>query len=128
MFSAVVAEHLFYKAQMTRSEIARMARFDTVYGVSAITVLIFGLLLWLKVGKPAEFYSGNTYFNIKLLLFVLVGLLSIRPTVFFMKQRKGAPSEMIDMPKDIVWLIRIELLILIVMPLLATLMANGYGK
>lgn len=124
----LVSEHLLLKKQMTRSEIAQLARIDAVYGLAALTLLIAGLTLWLgSFGKPAIYYTRNWIFHIKLTLFLSIGILSISPTVFFIKQRKGDPNEIINIPASIFWMLRIELLLLAIIPLLAGLMAHGRG-
>lgn len=124
----LVSEHLLLKNEMTRAELNRLARIDAVYGLAAIALLGAGLILWLGgIGKPAEFYSENWIFLTKVSLFVAVGLLSIYPTVFFIKNRKGQPDESIQIPKVIFWMLRLELLIIFIIPMLAGLMAKGVG-
>jgi len=87
---------------LTRAEIGRLARIDAVYGIAAVTLLIAGLTLWLgSVGKPAVYYTKNWVFHTKLTLFLIVGLLSIYPTIFFIKNRKGNPDEVVVVPKII---------------------------
>ena len=127
--SSVVAEHLLLKPQMTRAEIKRLSTIDGIYGLSSIVVVGVGLTLWLSdIGKPAVFYTQNHIFLTKVGLFVIVGLLSIYPTVFFLKNRKGEDSrEEVTIPKAIKILIRTELLLLFLIPLLAVLMAKGIG-
>jgi putative membrane protein len=126
--AAIVGQHLLIKDELKRSEIKRLTVLDTIYGAGAILVLIVGLTLWFRVGKPAEFYTKNWIFHLKVTLFVLLGLLSIIPTVFFLKNKKGDPEELVKIPKRIVMVIRTELLLLFIMPLLASLMAYGVGK
>lgn len=128
LVSSVVAEHLLLKPQMTRREIKRMAVLDGIYGLSAILVVAAGLTLWFGVGKPAEFYTQNWVFHTKVGLAILMGLLSIYPTVFFIKQRKGPAEELVDIPPAIKWTIRAELLLIFIIPLLASLMAKGIGQ
>jgi putative membrane protein len=60
-------------------------------------------------------------------LFVIIGLLSIYPTVFFIKKRKGNPTELVTIPKSIFLMIRLELVLVFTIPLLAGLMAKGIG-
>jgi putative membrane protein len=128
LVSTVVAEHLLLKKEMTRAEISRVSRIDAVYGLAAILVVTAGLILWFSgIGKPSVYYSRNWIFHLKVTMVVLVGLLSIYPTVFFIKNRKGNPSDLIIIPSAIFMLIRIELLLLLLTPLLAALMARGVG-
>lgn len=126
--SAVVAEHLLLKPEMTRQEIRRLSTIDGIYGFATILLLAAGFTLWFGVGKPAEFYSKNWIFMTKVGLFVVIGLLSLHPTVFFARKRKGEPEELIKMPASIKWAIRMELLLLFLIPLLAVLMAKGIGR
>lgn len=126
--STIVSEHLLIKKEMTRMEINRLARIDSVYGLAALTLLAAGLTLWLgSFGKPAVYYNKNWIFHTKISLFMIVGLLSIYPTVFFIKNRKGNPDEVVQIPKAIFWMLRFELLLLFIIPLLAGLMARGVG-
>lgn len=122
------SEHLLLKQTMTRAEIARLVRIDAVYGLAALTLLAAGFTLWFgDVGKPSAFYSGNWIFHTKITLFLLVGLFSIYPTVFFIRNRKGDAAELVTVPKRVFWLLRCELLLLLIIPLLAGLMAKGIG-
>ncbi len=126
--STLVSEHLLLKKEMTRAELGRLARIDAVYGFAALSLLAAGLTLWLTgIGKPTVFYSKNWVFHTKLTLFIAVGLLSVYPTIFFLRHRKGNQNEMVNIPQVIFWLIRFELLLLFIIPLLAGLMARGVG-
>lgn len=126
LFSMLVAEHLLVKSEMSNADLKKCLIVDIVYGVSVVVVLAAGLTLWFIVGKPSGFYSSNPVFHIKVGLFLLIGLLSIYPTTFFLKNRKSSAS-VITVPKSVVMFIRTELALLIVLPLLAVLMAQGYG-
>jgi len=126
--STLVSEHLLLKKEMTRAELGRLARIDAVYGFAALSLLAAGLTLWLTgIGKPTVFYSKNWVFHTKLTLFIAVGLLSVYPTIFFLRNRKGNHNEMVNIPQVIFWLLRFELLLLFIIPLLAGLMARGVG-
>jgi putative membrane protein len=125
---SLTSEHLLLKKSLSRAEIGRLSRIDAVYGIAAVALVIAGLTLWLgSIGKPAVFYSKNWIFHTKITLFVVVGLLSIYPTVFFIKNRKGNPDEIVCIPNSIFMMLRLELLLLVVIPLLAGLMAHGVG-
>jgi putative membrane protein len=87
---------------------------------------LFGLSLWLWIGKPAEFYSQNPIFQLKLGLFFLLALLSIYPAIFFIRNRKSTATT-IAVPRLIGVLTKLELVVLVITPLLAFLMARGIG-
>ena len=124
--SCLVIEHLMLKEEMSKEELRKLATVDLIYGLSAGIILLAGLTLWFGVGKPAGFYSANPIFHAKLTLFVLVGLMSIYPTRFFLQSRRSG-AESVVVPKGIKMVIRTELLFIFVLPLLAILMAQGYG-
>jgi putative membrane protein len=124
----LVSEHVLLKSEMKRSEIGRLSRIDAIYGIAALVLLCVGLTLWLSgAGKPSVYYTKNWIFHTKITLFLVVGLLSIYPTVFFIKNRKGNPEEVVAVPKVVVMMLRMELLLLAIIPLLAGLMARGIG-
>jgi putative membrane protein len=125
--TSLAAEYILLKNKMKRKDIRRLASIDGIYGINAIILLAAGFALWFWVGKPAEFYSKNWIFMTKLTLFAIVGLLSIYPTRFFLKQRKGDPDEEVNIPSLVKNVVRVELLILFLIPLLATLMSKGIG-
>ena len=124
----LAGEALFLKPLLKRSEVSRLSRIDMVYGLSTIVVLAAGFTLWFAVGKPAEFYSSNWIFILKLILFGVVGILSIIPTVFFIKNRKGDPEEEVSIPKKVIYMVYAEVVILLMIPLCAVLMTNGLGS
>lgn len=127
IFGTLLTEHMLLKKQLTPAEVQRIFRVDAVYGLAATVLLIVGLTLWFgDVGKPAEFYTRNGLFHAKLTLFILVGLISIWPTVFYFKNA-GSNQAQVTVPKSVVMMIRLELLLLLVIPLLAGLMAKGVG-
>lgn len=122
----LIVENIAIARQISREDLRNLIKVDAVYGLSAAFVVILGVSLWLWVGKPSEFYSGNPVFHAKLGLFVVVGLLSIYPTVFFLRQRKSE-SALIAVPAGVIRSLRIELAVLAIIPVLAFLMARGVG-
>ncbi|NNE28659.1 MAG: DUF2214 family protein [Saprospiraceae bacterium] len=124
---AITSEHLLLKPSMSRKEINRLSKIDLVYGVSILVLVGAGLALWLWVGKPADFYSKNWVFHLKFTLVIILSLFSLPPTLFFLKNRKGNPEEIVEVPGKIKMFIRLELLMLLIIPLLAVIMARGIG-
>lgn len=103
----------------------RLVIIDALYGLSAIVVLASGLTLWFAVGKPQEFYSQNGIFHFKVTLFFCIALLSLYPTIYFIKNRKC--SNVREIPNAVIICKRLEMFLLVVMPLCAVLMARGVG-
>jgi putative membrane protein len=84
------------------------------------------------VGKGAGFYLQNPVFYIKVALFVAVGLVSILPTLQFIRWNRAlkAGEARILRDKDIVTARRyigLELVLLSFIPLMGVLIARGIG-
>ena len=124
--SALVLEHALIARELIPAQLKRLLRIDTIYGVSALLLLFGGLGMWFVFGKPAVFYSSNPIFHIKVTLFLIMAAISIHPTLFFIRHR-NVQTGVVTLPKSIIMAIRVELLLLIFIPLLAVLMASGVG-
>lgn len=124
MVSLLVVELFLLKPEMTRAELKRMSRVDGFYGLAAIAVVAAGLIIWFGVGKGAAFYD-NPILHIKVGIAILVGLISIVPTVFYLRQAKGEPDERLAVPDRIRQLVVLQLFLLSLVPLLAVMMAQG---
>jgi len=123
---AVVIENMAIKPTITGEDARNLAKVDAVYGAAAFLVVLIGLILWFGVGKPADFYTQNPVFLVKIGLFLLVALISIYPTVFFFKNRKSE-LEAIPVSNVIRLILKLEIVLLCIIPVLAFLMARGIG-
>ncbi|WP_224489368.1 DUF2214 family protein [Robertkochia flava] len=129
MVGCVIAQQFMIGREMSGKAIRQISFTDLVYGISAILVVAFGLTLWFGVGKPSEYYNGNTVFLMKIALFIIVGILSIYPTIFYQKQKKSLKNdEITPVPRSVILIVRTELILLLFIPLLAVLMAAGTGS
>jgi len=127
MTGAIFGQHLLLRPSLPRREVKRLAALDLLYALAVIGAIATGLLQWMVVGKGSAFYSGNPVFHSKLGIFGLIGIVSIYPTIFFARNKKGEPAEVVDVPQSLIWSVRIEFVLLLAVPLLATLMARGVG-
>lgn len=127
LFAALTAEHLLTQRSIDGRRARLLARVDGIYGVGALVTLAAGLamLFGLGFGKGTAFYLQNGVFHLKLTLFVLVALLSLRQTVFFVRHRSAVDGAVIEVPRGIIMLQRVQLLLLLVIPLLGVLIARG---
>lgn len=125
---AIFSQQFLISKSMSRLEIKRIAKIDAIYGLGALLVLVAGLTLWFWVGKPASIYTRNWLFHSKLTLFIILGILSIYPTIFFLKNRKGQDLDTnIEVPRSVILLLRLELIILLIIPALASFASLGFG-
>ena len=61
----------------------RLARLDLIYGIAALTLLLTGLARLYWGTKGLSWYVSQPLFHVKVTLFVLVALLSIKPSLTF---------------------------------------------
>ncbi|MEQ8546677.1 MAG: DUF2214 family protein [Cyclobacteriaceae bacterium] len=122
--SSLFFEAIYVGKEMSPKQLKLLTKIDGLYGFGAILTTGMGLWMWLgELGKPAAFYGDNWIFTLKFSLFIVVGLLSIYPTIFFIQKAKL--NETVKVPTILKKLVYVELLIVFVMPWLAGLMARG---
>ncbi|MCY1379255.1 hypothetical protein D9M69_669570 [compost metagenome] len=107
-------------------------RIDIAYALSAGLVLASGAARLVWYGKGLAYYLHNSLFHAKLGLFILIALLSILPTLVFLNWRNDLRAGLVPQVSArlgtlVIMTIRLELLLLLVLPLLAALMARGFG-
>ncbi len=110
----------------------RIQRADRFYGMSAILILVIGFLRVVYFEKGADYYFNNTFFLLKMGLFIIVGLLSIYPTIFYTRWNSElkldiAPELSIQVVQKLRKIIHTELVVIIGILLCASLMAKGFG-
>jgi putative membrane protein len=130
--AVLAAELLLYRRGLTAGTARLLQRIDGVYGIAAVGVAATGFLRVFWVGKGAALYTGNPVFHALWALFLAVGLLSILPTVQFIRWGKGpAQGQAPAIPEAAFQRVRrailMEVHLLAVLPLLAVLMARGIG-
>jgi putative membrane protein len=125
LFACLFAELLLIQKEMPRSALKRLSIIDAVYGFCSVLILITGFYIALRIGKGRDFYFDNPAIYIKLVLFICLGLLSIYPTLFFLKNRKGLDNERVSVPDSIKKLILLETLLVLSIPLFAVSLAQG---
>lgn len=126
LIGTLIIENMAIDREISREDVRNLIKVDGIYGASAVIVLICGLTLLLAGAKPTNFYTANPVFHMKMTLFVLLALLSIYPTVFFLRNRK-TKAERLAVPVAVIRVVRLELVLLAFIPVLAFLMARGIG-
>lgn len=132
IFVAIVVEKVLFKKELTSAHANTIRKFDALYGLAAVIMLVTGLSKMYWFGKGMDYYLHNHVFWTKMLLFNVVGLLSIYPTITFLKWKKLAQeNEYIYLEekqfKLISKILVAEILIMILIPLCAHFMARGFG-
>lgn len=111
--------------------VERLAKVDMVYGLSALAVLATGLARTAWGVKGAGWYWSNPLLHLKLGLFVLIALLSIPPTLQFIRWRRalraggGLPDA--AQVRRVRKLVMVQAHIVPLVPLAAVFLARGFG-
>ena len=69
--------------------VERLVRLDVIYNVTALVLLLTGLARVVWGIKGMSWYVSQPLFHVKMTLFVLMGLLSIKPTLTFRRWLKA---------------------------------------
>lgn len=127
--ATLLVELVTLRGSITRDAIQRLARTDLMYGMAAILVLATGLLrLTEAYGRGLAFYAQNGVFHLKVTLFVVVGIISIAPTIRFLRWRRAMLKDNVLPEAHAVAgtrkLVMVQLHILFLIPFLAALMVR----
>lgn len=132
LFALLTLEHAQLKLPLDLERARSLMRVDIAYGVTAGLVLATGLARAIWYGKGSAYYLHNALFHAKVSLFVLAAVLSLLPTLVFARWRPAVKAGNVPQVSErqgrlLINLIRLELALLVIIPLLAVLMARGYG-
>jgi putative membrane protein len=117
---------------LNKAVVERLARIDMIYGIAAMVVLASGIARTVWGVKGSAWYWSNPLLHIKLTLFIVVGVISIFPTLSYMRWRKAVrangalPTE--AQIRKTRKLVMIQAHILVLIPLAAVFLARGFGK
>ena len=131
-FGALIYERISLKPSPNRQEAISMVVADIFYGIAGVALLISGIYRVIRFGQGSEFYTENPIFWTKIIIFALVGSLSLYPTFTYVlwaiPLSKGTlPQVTENLVSRLRLIINIELADFALIPFLATLMARGVG-
>jgi putative membrane protein len=130
--ATIAAELAILTSAIDAKAIGRLARIDMAYGLSATAVVIVGICRVIWGAKGYEYYIANHIFWTKMLLFLIVGLLSIAPTLRYLAWARLLRADAAFLPtgaevarmRSYLWA---EAAFFLAIPVAAAAMARGYG-
>jgi putative membrane protein len=130
LVSALAIEFALIRQDLTIASARRILMTDMVYGIAASALVVIGLLRVFFFEKGAAYYFHSHAFLLKLSLFVVVGLLSIIPTMEFLSWRGALKAGQVPVmePKKrgrVNAVIHAELAAIVIILLCAAIMARG---
>lgn len=132
LFAALVYEFILLRKAFSVQTAQSLLKTDQIYGIAAVAILVIGFGRALHFEKGEAYYFHSLPFIIKISLFLLVGILSIYPTVKFLSWRSALKQQQLPQVSaatlnTIRRLIHIELTAIIGIMLCAAMMAKGVG-
>ena len=132
LVACVVYEFIAYRKGLGIEEARRIQRADLMYGISAGLLLVVGLLRVFYFEKGPAYYSHNFFFWLKMNAFLVVGLLSIDPTIRYLRWNKvlkeNRAPEIDDKEfKRTRLLLSLEVIGIAIILFAAAMMARGIG-
>jgi putative membrane protein len=130
LVSAVAIEFMLIRSELTLSSARRLQITDLVLGIAAGALLVFGLLRVFFFEKGASYYFHSHAFLTKFSLFIIIGLLSIIPTLEFLSWRGALQTGQVPViearkKRLVTGVIHGELLAIVIILLCAAIMARG---
>jgi putative membrane protein len=130
--AALTVELVLCRPGLGAGQARLLARMDVLFFAAALGTLATGLIRIFWYAKGLAFYLPNPAFHAKMALYVVIALISIRPTLRFLRWKRilqqGEPAPADAEVLAVRRLIHLELALLALMPLLAVLMARGLGR
>jgi putative membrane protein len=132
IMGTLVAEHVLATPTLTARDVRRLQRIDLAYGIAALALIAIGFARVFYFEKGASYYFHDGWFIVKLSLFLVVGLVSIYPTVVFLSWRRAMRGDA-PLALDAIQVRRVQLCLRVELAgitgilLAAALMARGYG-
>jgi putative membrane protein len=116
---------------MNARVVERLVRVDLIYGIAAVLVLLSGLARTYWGFKGGAWYWTNWLLHLKLGAFVVVALMSIKPTLMYRRWRRDlaatgalpSDAQILDARK---W-VMIQAHIIAIIPIAAVFLARGFG-
>jgi putative membrane protein len=118
------------RGEQTLSAARRLQVTDLVLGVAAGALFVIGLLRVFFFEKGADYYFHSHAFLTKFSLFIVIGLLSIIPTMEFLSWRGAISAGQVPLVeakklRRVTMVIHSELLAIVIILLCAAIMARG---
>jgi putative membrane protein len=128
LFGVLAAELVLVRPSLDALTVTRTARIDLWYGIIAGAIVVVGFVRAIFAAKGWAYYEHNAFFWAKMATFVVIAVLSIIPTVRYIRwQRSGTvPTHAeVAVVRRFLWA---EVVLFALLPIFAAAMARGFGE
>ena len=132
LFAFLTAQAILLRGPLDGAAVRLLGRTDIWYFGSAAAVLLTGFLRAGLGAKGADFYFGAWPIYAKIGLFLAVGIISVTPTLAYIRWRRGFEHQPgfavpADEHRRMRRLVMIEVHLGALIPVVAVMMARGIG-
>ncbi len=132
LVAILFVEMALCKPDMSLAQVRTLTRYDGMYGLFAAMLLVVGTMRAFWGIKGAQFYAHNSAFHAKVGLFIIIGLLSVPPTLRYFRWRAALKTNAqftpgIEEIKAAQRFIHLQAGLIVFLPLLAVLAAREIG-
>ncbi|KKB78807.1 hypothetical protein VW35_09915 [Devosia soli] len=133
LVAVFAAEFALLRPGLSGERLGQLAKLDAVYGVIAVVVIAVGVVRVWFGGIDPMYYLTNHAFWGKMAAFLIMGLLTIQPTIAIRRWVKagGGAADYVVPANEIGTsrrFIHMQAGVLLLIPLFAAAMARGYGS
>jgi putative membrane protein len=133
LVALLAAEFALIRPGLSGDRVRQLARIDAAYGAVAGLVIVVGILRVMFGAAGWDYYAGNHAFWAKMSAIVIVGLLSIPPTLSIRRWVKAGEGRNDFAPEagEITAnrrFVHLQAGVLVLVPIFAAAMARGYGS
>lgn len=130
LVAAVAIEFTLIRQKLTLETARRLQSTDLVLGIAAAALLSIGLLRVFLFEKGSDYYLHSHAFLLKFSLFIILGVLSIIPTMEFLSWRGDTKAGEVPVMnaktrRRVTIVIHSELTAIVIILLCAAIMARG---
>lgn len=123
------AEFVLLRPGLAGARIGQLARIDAAYGGVATLVIVIGVLRVIFGASGWEYYVANHAFWAKMAAFLVMGLLTVPPTLAIRRWMKAGADYVVPAHEIAAnrRFIHLQAGVLVLIPIFAAAMARGYG-
>ena len=133
LFGFLTAEAMLIRRPLDAPGVRLLGRIDMWFGLASLLVLVTGFARLGFGAKGGDFYLSSWPIYVKIGLFLVVGLISIYPTLAFLRWRKSLDHDAgwkvpDDEQRKYRKLVMAEVHLAALIPVFAVIMSRGIGR
>ena len=132
MAGALASEYFLFRRGMSTQDVEKVLIADFLHLLALASLIITGIIRIHGFEQSTSYYLHNELFLLKLVMVGTIFFLSIYPSITFWYWRSAIRNNRASLitrhqQQLIIWSIRIELFLLLIIPVLSSLVRHGFS-